>query len=278
MEGWAKIFRKILEHWIASDPKKLGWWIIILLSVNWEDKKVAIGNKVLICHRGESYYSLRNWSSKLKTTPKTVSTFFKVLEKDGMIEIKNIGTTTFLKVCNWDAYQDFHKEIETLTTTPRKQNGNTKATPRKQELHTTKEKKNKQKINNKKKEIELIDLNDRVIQIFKECYRTLRGSEYIIADYEKESKVAAKLINIVREQLPEAETEMILEQLRFIFQQCITINDEWHFNKISLPYILNNINQLTNIIRYGNTRKTKSELDTKGLGDFVEKLFTDKEN
>jgi len=38
--GWLKIDRKIRDNWIWEDPVKLKWRIDILLTVNFEDKKV----------------------------------------------------------------------------------------------------------------------------------------------------------------------------------------------------------------------------------------------
>ena len=104
--GWIKIHRSIIDHWIFQNPQKLKWWIIMLLEVNFTDRKVLIRNNLFECKRGESIRSLRSWANRFNTTPETVRHFFKLLQKDGMIETKNIGISTHLKICNYDTYQD----------------------------------------------------------------------------------------------------------------------------------------------------------------------------
>jgi hypothetical protein len=105
MTGWIRLHRSIQEHWVFQDEKKLKWWLTLLLEVNYQDKKVAIGNELFDCKRGESIRSLRTWAKMFNTTPETVRHFFKLLQKDNMITVVSIGVSTHLKVCNYDIYQ-----------------------------------------------------------------------------------------------------------------------------------------------------------------------------
>lgn len=135
--GWIKLYRGLLCHWIFSDAKKFKWWVTILLRVNHEPHKVMIGNKLIIVGRGESVRSLRSWAMEFNTTPKTVKTFFSMLESDGMIKINSIGFSTHLTVCNWGDYQEPVNTKETES----KQKVNTKETVSKHELPTNKKEK-----------------------------------------------------------------------------------------------------------------------------------------
>jgi len=54
MKGWIKIHRRLVNHWLWEDAKKLKWWLTILMEVNFEDSKTIVGNKLLTCKRGES--------------------------------------------------------------------------------------------------------------------------------------------------------------------------------------------------------------------------------
>jgi len=137
MEGWIKIDRKLRKHWIWNDDKKLKWWLTILMEVNFEDKKVLIGNHVYDCKRGESVMSLRTWAKLFNTTPKTVKTFFLLLSNDSIIETRSIGISTHLKVCNYDSYQDSVNAKYTPLTTQSKQ-----------QLPTTKERKESKELKN----------------------------------------------------------------------------------------------------------------------------------
>jgi hypothetical protein len=120
MAGWIKLSREIKDHWIFADPVKFKWWIDILLTVNFEDKKVPFGFKILECKRGEALMSLQNWAKKWGVTKSVVKNFFTMLESDGMITHKNETVTTRITVCNYDSYQ----QLEYANNTQGKRNTN----------------------------------------------------------------------------------------------------------------------------------------------------------
>jgi len=131
MAGWIKISREISSHWIWEDPVKLKWWLDILMTVNFEDKKTAIGFKLLQCKRGESLMSLQSWAKRWGVSKTVVNSFFKLLENDNMIETVNETITTRLIVCNYDSYQ----QLENANETQQKRNENATKT----QQSTTKE-------------------------------------------------------------------------------------------------------------------------------------------
>lgn len=130
MSGWITLSRKIQSHWIYTDPLKFKWWITMLLEVNYCEGKTTIGNKILKVEKGQSANSLRTWALILNTTPKTVSSFFEILSKEGMISKQIIGkgkqSTTLINIINYSYYQDGQETLskhkvnakETLDTTP----------------------------------------------------------------------------------------------------------------------------------------------------------------
>ena len=108
--GWVKVHRKILKHWIMSDPYYFSAWIMILLEVNhdFDPAKVVISKRVIECGRGQSVKSVDTWATVFGSkywTRQKVRTFFQLLEKDGMINQENLVVTTRLSVCNFDTYQ-----------------------------------------------------------------------------------------------------------------------------------------------------------------------------
>lgn len=115
MPGWIKISREIQEHWIYSDPNKLKWWIDILLSTNFEDKKFAIGYRVFECKRGECLMSLKSWGERWGVSKTVVYNFFTMLENDNMIRTVNETVTTRLIICNYDSYQQNENANKTQT-------------------------------------------------------------------------------------------------------------------------------------------------------------------
>jgi hypothetical protein len=108
MEGWIKIHRKIMLHWIWDDPAYFKAWAAILLNVNHIDKKVLIDKELIICKRGESLLSINSWAKIFGKgwTRQRVRTFFTLLENDFMITRQGLRKSTKITVCNYDDYQD----------------------------------------------------------------------------------------------------------------------------------------------------------------------------
>lgn len=105
MNGWIKLHRSIIDHWIWRDEKKLKWWIDILLNVNHEDAKVNIGFQLYDCKKGQTIRSLQSWAERWGVSKDSARHFLNLLEKDGMITHENITKSTRITICNYDKYQ-----------------------------------------------------------------------------------------------------------------------------------------------------------------------------
>jgi ABC-type proline/glycine betaine transport system ATPase subunit len=144
MDGWIKLERSLLNHWIFQDPVKFRIWIGLLLIVNHSDQKVNIGQNIYDCKRGQSVRSLLSWANTFKVSKDYIRNFFKLLAKDGMITIENIQISTRITICNYDTYQDTSNAKQ--TTSKRKPNAN------QTQSHTNKNDKNDK---NEKNEIKI---------------------------------------------------------------------------------------------------------------------------
>lgn len=148
MAGWIKIDRNIRNHWIWSDPIKFQWWFDIIMTVNYEDKKVPIGYKLFLCKRGESLMSYNEWAKRWKVSKSVVYNFFTMLKNDEMISIKNETVTIRLTVCNYDSYQD----NQNGNKTDEERIENASRTHREREAYTTKEREEKKELEERKEE------------------------------------------------------------------------------------------------------------------------------
>lgn len=110
--GWIAIDRRIKDHWIWAEPERFQWWIDLLLSANFEDKNVVIGNNVIVCRRGECVQSLLSWAKHWKTSKDVVRSFFRKLESDGMIKHENLGFTTRISIVNYEFYQNLGRKFD----------------------------------------------------------------------------------------------------------------------------------------------------------------------
>ena len=77
----------------------------VLLECNHVEKKTLIKNTLLKAQRGQSLKSLGTWAKRWGWSIQNVRTFFKLLEKDEMINTQGVGVTTLLTVYNYDTYQ-----------------------------------------------------------------------------------------------------------------------------------------------------------------------------
>jgi hypothetical protein len=112
MEGWIKLHRSCLDHWLYTEYRPLTRreaWETILFTVNYEPKKVIIKGQLYDCDRGQSILSLQSWAEKFVWSIQQVRTFFKLLENDNMIIVEGLQYSTRLTVCNYAIYQDLQQ-------------------------------------------------------------------------------------------------------------------------------------------------------------------------
>ena len=105
MAGWIKIYRDLADHWLAQDLQKLGWWTILLLKVNHEEKKVLSGNQLIDLKRGQIVASLTYLAELWKTSKRTAERFLDLLEKEQMVSRCVRHKVTIITICNYDSYQ-----------------------------------------------------------------------------------------------------------------------------------------------------------------------------
>ncbi|EPS56793.1 TPA: DnaD domain protein [Clostridium botulinum] len=160
-EGWIKLYRNIQDHWIWQDPQKLKWWLDILLLANHKDNKFLLGNELMQLERGEHHTSELKLAERWGVSKTTIRRFLKLLENDGMIELKKSKKGTTLKVSNYSDYQDFSEEEKTIKK-PQKNHKKTIEEP--QRNHTVytnnneKNDKNEKKYINNKEEVTPIEV------------------------------------------------------------------------------------------------------------------------
>lgn len=106
-EGWIKLHRAIRKNWIWEDPLKLKWWLDILLQANHQERKILIGNEIVLIERGSFHTSTIKLSERWKVDRKTVKKFLELLQKDNMITLKTSKKGTTLKISNYKDYQAF---------------------------------------------------------------------------------------------------------------------------------------------------------------------------
>lgn len=148
-----------------NDAEKFRKWIVMLLSVNYTQGKMNIGNEIYTVEPGEALFSIQTWAEKLGTSKKGVLAFFELLKKDGMIRTEIVGkgnrSSTRVIIENYGLYQGDIAPQE-LPQTHRKSNrkGNREGITSKEGEERKEEK--------RKKEVIEPPLFDEVVQYFLE--------------------------------------------------------------------------------------------------------------
>ncbi|HDJ3124855.1 TPA: DnaD domain protein [Staphylococcus aureus] len=152
MAGWIKIHRKIIDHWIWTDSKRLKWWMDLLLLTNHSDKKVMLGGKLVVLKRGSFHTSELKLSERWNVSRNTVRNYLNALEKDNMITTKKSKNGTTIIVHNYGIYQDnddYKKQHTEQQSEQKKDNRLNRTLNKTKELKNIKNDKN---VKNEKKE------------------------------------------------------------------------------------------------------------------------------
>lgn len=149
MEGWIKLSRTIINHWIYKDDRYFKAWIRMIMTVNYEPKKILISGELIDCGRGQSLLSIKNWAELFGKgwSVQRVRTFFNLLKNDEVINIEGLRKTTRLTICNYDKYQNGQRGDNEENN----EENNEEITRR---TTTTKEERNKEERIKKKERIE----------------------------------------------------------------------------------------------------------------------------
>lgn len=145
--GYIKLYRDIQEHWIWQDkPFSKGQaWIDLLMTANHDENKVVLGNKIILVERGCLITSEVKLAKRWGWSRCKVRTFLELLVNDGMIDKKSDSKKTYLKILNYNVWQD--------SETTKKHQKDSVHTAFRQHLDTNKNDKNEKNDKNNKNNI-----------------------------------------------------------------------------------------------------------------------------
>jgi hypothetical protein len=105
-EGWIKIHRKLRDSVLWNPPlSQAEAWIDLLMECNHTRKQVRVGNRIVVCDRGESVKSLKTWANRWGWSRSKVRRFVNGLQTDTAVVLIPTQGTTHIRVCNYGLYQ-----------------------------------------------------------------------------------------------------------------------------------------------------------------------------
>lgn len=125
MQGWIKLDRKIMNHWLWNEKPfdKARAWIDLLMMASYKDYQKLKGENLEQYNRGDVHVSLSYLSERWGWSIKKVRAYLRALEGANMIVKKGQAEGTTLTIVNYTFYQG---EGQTEGTTEDTAEGTTK--------------------------------------------------------------------------------------------------------------------------------------------------------
>lgn len=123
--GWIKMSRDILDHWVFKNPNHLKIWLYLLMRASYRPPyEMLVKGSFVTIEPGDVLTSLDRIAADCHVTKKQVRTFLELARKSSMIGTK-VGTkTAHLSICNYATYQ----EVGHVKGTQRAREGHDKGT------------------------------------------------------------------------------------------------------------------------------------------------------
>lgn len=126
MDGWIKLYRKLLNSPIFENEKALKIWIWCMLKATHTEKNQLVGQQIVSLQEGQFIFGREKASEELKMTESTVYKYIKLLEKLEMISINSNNKFSVVSIENWDRYQDEKQQKNNKVTTKEQQSNTNK--------------------------------------------------------------------------------------------------------------------------------------------------------
>ena len=161
MDGYIRVYRKILENCIFDDPLLLKIWIWCLCKASYKEKDFIMGNQTIHILPSQFVFGRSKTAATLHIADSMLYRKIKLLEKMAMLELKSNNKFTVVTIVNWGIYQEIAVASEQQTDSKRttdEQQTDSKRTASEQQMNTNnkenKDKKEKKENKENKKDIE----------------------------------------------------------------------------------------------------------------------------
>lgn len=123
MQGWIKIHRQLLEHWVADEPECLAVWVRMLIEANHATKKKLFNGRMTEIQRGQLLFGLQRFSEKSGVSIAKLRRYLKLFMSEGMIDRQVDNKYSLITITCYDDFQEStgKKQAENKLTTSEKQ-------------------------------------------------------------------------------------------------------------------------------------------------------------
>ena len=124
MEGYIKLYRKLLESPIFQNEKALKIWIWCLCKATHKEIDVLVGQQMVHLKSGQFVFGRKKASKELKLNESTIYKYMQLLQDMLMVHLESNTKFTVVTIEKWQEYQIEEFKNNML----QKQRGNNKRT------------------------------------------------------------------------------------------------------------------------------------------------------
>jgi hypothetical protein len=116
MSGWIKVHRKILDHWIGSEPELMAMFVRLVLDASYKDKTVNFNKSLVSLKRGQLIFGRVSFAQRSGISQTKLRRYLKMLETDQVIDQVVTMRYTLITILNYDDYQNIDQVIDQPVT------------------------------------------------------------------------------------------------------------------------------------------------------------------
>lgn len=105
MEGWIKLYRKLIENPVFLKPELLQLFIYCLLKANRETQRIIFNGQEIEIKSGQFITGRHVMAKDLKQKSKTTYNRLQILKNIGILDIKTTNKFSLVTVRNYELYQ-----------------------------------------------------------------------------------------------------------------------------------------------------------------------------
>lgn len=156
MNGWIKLYRKIMENPIVTkDADYLAIWVYLLLNATHDSYPVLFKGERIMLEPGQLLTGRKTIASRLSVSESKVTRVLNAFEIEHQIKQQTSNKNRLISIVNWDFYQGSEQQNEqqldnNRTTTEQQVNNNWTTTEHKQECKEYKNDKNVKECKNER--------------------------------------------------------------------------------------------------------------------------------
>lgn len=122
MQGWIKLHRKILNHWVADEPECLAVWVRLLIEANHTTTKRLFNGRMIDIERGQLLFGLQRFTQKSGVSIAKLRRYMRLFEAEGMIDRQKDNKYSLITITCYEDFQDSTgKEHSNVTQTSSKE-------------------------------------------------------------------------------------------------------------------------------------------------------------